>query len=46
MNTAYIAYPALAVAGIVVSSMVWTRVLRRDAAAHDHRLEIIYIAAL
>jgi phosphatidylglycerol:prolipoprotein diacylglycerol transferase len=46
VNAAYIAYPALALAGIVVSSMVWTRVLRRDAAAHDHRLEIIYIAAL
>lgn len=46
VNAAYIAYPTLALAGIVVSSMVWTRVLRRDMAAHDHRLEIIYIAAL
>ncbi len=47
VNTAYIAYPALAVAGIVVSSMVWTRLLRRDAAVpHDHRLELVYIAAL
>ncbi|NUM54933.1 MAG: prolipoprotein diacylglyceryl transferase [Candidatus Hydrogenedentes bacterium] len=29
-----------------MSTVVWTRVLRRDAAAGDRRLELIYIAAL
>jgi phosphatidylglycerol:prolipoprotein diacylglycerol transferase len=43
---AYFAYPALALAGIAMSTVVWTRVLRRDAAVHDHRLELIYIGAL
>ncbi|HRI89248.1 MAG TPA: diacylglyceryl transferase, partial [Candidatus Hydrogenedentes bacterium] len=40
------AYPLLAIAGIVLSSMIWSRLLRRDGSGHDYRMELIYIIAL
>ncbi len=41
-----VAYPLLAIAGILLSSVIWTKLLRRDGRIRDHRMELIYIAAL
>jgi phosphatidylglycerol:prolipoprotein diacylglycerol transferase len=39
-------YPVLAIVGILLSSLIWNRLLRRKPEARDPRLVYIYLAAL
>ena len=39
-------YPVLAIVGILLSSLIWSRLLRRKPEARDPRMVYIYLAAL